>query len=147
MFAQIAKAALVAATLMTGLAGAAQAAERTGSAALVLVDDRDGPRDGHWDRRGERGGPRDGGWDRGERRHEGWGERRGDDRFRGRHESRQAEACEPRRALRKAARMGVRGGDIVRLDRRAVVVAGFKRGHPTAVRFAQAPGCPVIGYR
>ncbi|WP_062212471.1 hypothetical protein [Aureimonas sp. AU12] len=143
MFANVAKAALIAATLLTGLAGVAQAGERSGSASVVLADHRDG----HWDRRGERGGYRDGGWDRGERRHDGWGERRGDDRFRGRHESRRAEACEPGRALRKAARMGVRGGDIVRLDRRTVVVAGFKRGHPTAVRFAQAPGCPVIGYR
>lgn len=133
MFAHIAQAALVAATLMTGLAGGAQAGERPGAATVILAD--------------HRGGDRDGGWDRGERRRDGWGERRSDDRFRGRHESRRAGACEPGRALRKAARMGVRGGDIVRLDRRAVVVAGFKRGRPTAVRFAQDFGCPVIGYR
>ena len=55
--------------------------------------------------------------------------------------------CRPGLALDKAARMGVRGADIVRVTPRSVTVAGFRRGHPIAVRFAQVRGCPVIGGR
>lgn len=113
---------LVAATLLGSLGMAAAAPRET--AGVTLIDHR-GERHGRhdrWEHRGPRHGDR---WDRGPRGGE----------------------CSPRLALRKARDMGVRGADIVRDSRRAVVVAGYKRGHPTAVRFAQARGCPVIGYR
>lgn len=83
---------------------------------------------------------------------DGWHERRGrDDRWhdrRGWREDRHGRRdgiCRPGLALEKAARMGVRRGDIVRVTPRSVTVAGFRRGHPIAVRFAQVRGCPVIG--
>ncbi|ALN72802.1 hypothetical protein [Aureimonas sp. AU20] len=82
----------------------------------------------------------------------GWHERRGrDERWhdrRGWREDRHGRRdgiCRPGLALEKAARMGVRRGDIVRVTPRSVTVAGFRRGHPIAVRFAQVRGCPVIG--
>jgi len=118
---------LVAATLLATpfAAGAAQADPRTvlsqqANADLLLV------RDDH------RGRDR---WDRDDRRH-------GRDEWRG-----GRDGCGPRQALRKASRMGLRGADIERVGRRGVTVSGWRRGEPTFVRFAQAPGCPVIGYR
>ncbi|WP_155897584.1 hypothetical protein [Aureimonas ureilytica] len=87
-----------------------------------------GPRDWH-----ERRGPRDWHHDR-----RGWREDR---------HGRRDGICRPGLALEKAARMGVRRGDIVRVSPRGVTVAGFRRGHPVAVRFAQVRGCPVIGMR
>ncbi|MBO0662600.1 hypothetical protein J1C48_08430 [Jiella sp. CQZ9-1] len=56
-------------------------------------------------------------------------------------------ACSPRHAVRKAERMGVRHAHIRRVDRRAIVVAGRRHHHRQIVRFARAPGCPVIAYR
>lgn len=55
--------------------------------------------------------------------------------------------CPPRRALRKAYRMGLNHPVIVRENRRVVVVDGRKRGRVVTVRFAQARGCPVIAVR
>ncbi|UIJ70438.1 hypothetical protein [Aurantimonas sp. HBX-1] len=55
--------------------------------------------------------------------------------------------CEPGQALRKAERMGVRRAHVRNVNRRAVVVAGRSRGDRTVVRFARAPGCPVISFR
>ena len=117
---------LAAGALAAGGVGIAEAAGPRNGPDIVFVDhhrDRD-----HGDRWGGRG---EGRWDRGDRRH-GFVDR---------------DLCSPRHALRKAARMGVRGGDIVRDNRRAVVVAGFKRGHPILVRFAQERGCPFVGAR
>jgi hypothetical protein len=116
---------LVAATLTAGGAAVAKAAgPRSGPDIVFAEHHRD--RGDRWERRGE------GRWDRGDSHHGFVGGR---------------DLCSPRHALRKAARMGVRGGDIVRDSRRAVVVAGFKRGHPILVRFAQERGCPFIGVR
>lgn len=73
-----------------------------------------------------------------------WHDRRG---WREDRHGRRDGICRPGLALDKAARMGVRRGDIVRVTPRSVTVAGFRRGHPIAVRFAQVRGCPVIGTR
>lgn len=56
-------------------------------------------------------------------------------------------ACSPRRAVRKARRMGVHRARVVRANRRAVVVRGRSRGDRAVVRFARAPGCPVLAFR
>lgn len=56
-------------------------------------------------------------------------------------------ACAPRRAVRKARRMGVHRARVIRADRRAVVVAGRSRGDRAIVRFAREPGCPVLTFR
>ncbi|MEC5293562.1 hypothetical protein VSX64_19855 [Aurantimonas sp. C2-6-R+9] len=56
-------------------------------------------------------------------------------------------ACEPRRAVRKASRMGVNRARVIRANRRAVVVAGRSRGDRAIVRFAREPGCPVLSFR
>ncbi len=55
--------------------------------------------------------------------------------------------CDPRRALNKASQMGVRRAHIVRQAPRRVAVAGYSRGGPVRVVFANQRGCPVIGYR
>ncbi|BDA85761.1 hypothetical protein Sa4125_33030 [Aureimonas sp. SA4125] len=55
--------------------------------------------------------------------------------------------CEPRRALRKAYRLGLNRPVIVRDNRNVVVVDGRKRGRVVTVRFAQARGCPVLRIR
>ncbi len=117
------RSALLAAVLATGFSAAANAAPAGVSAPVQLAQWHDGPRH-HW--RDDR---------RGERRH--WREER-------RHRD---GACRPGRALDKAARMGIRRGDVVRVTSRTVTVAGLRRGHPVAVRFAQARGCPVLGMR
>ena len=64
-----------------------------------------------------------------------------------RHHRRTAVACTPRHALRKAGRLGVHRAHIRLANRRVIVVAGRSRHHRSAVRFARAPGCPVISYR
>ncbi|MEC5325449.1 hypothetical protein [Aurantimonas sp. A3-2-R12] len=56
-------------------------------------------------------------------------------------------ACQPRRAVRKASRMGVNRARVIRANRRAVVVAGRSRGDRAIVRFAREPGCPVLSFR
>lgn len=73
----------------------------------------------------------------------------GDDRF---HQVRdyrphRPALCGPGQALRKAERMGVRRAHVRKVNRRAVVIAGRSRGDHTLVRFARAPGCPVISFR
>ena len=122
---------LVAATLAglpmasVGAAAAGERVARTGdhSASVLLVQDR-----GRWDdhRRYERSE---------------WRDRRDRD-----HRDHR-DGCGPRQAVRKAERMGVRGADIERVGRRSVTVSGWRRGEPTFVRFAQAPGCPVLDRR
>lgn len=134
MLSSLIRSTLVAATLLGsfGAAGVASAAPRD-AAGVTFVDYR-GERHDRWEERGPRHGERWG--DRGPHRGERWGDRgprRGE--------------CSPRLALRKARDMGVRGADVVRVSHRGVVVAGFKRGYPTSLRFAQDRGCPVIGYR
>lgn len=125
---------LVAATLLGSL-GVASAAPREAAAAVTLVDHRG---EGHdrWDRH-DRRDRHDDRWDRRGPRHDGRWDR----------EARRGPACSPGLALRKARDLGVRRADIVRIGRNSVVVAGFKRGYPTSLRFAQDRGCPVIGYR
>ncbi len=56
-------------------------------------------------------------------------------------------ACQPRRAVRKASRMGLHRARVIRANRRAVVVAGRSRGDRAIVRFAREPGCPVLSFR
>ena len=55
--------------------------------------------------------------------------------------------CRPRRALRKAWRLGVDAPRIHRIGRRAVVVAGYRGRSYVRVRFAHAPRCPVLAIR
>ncbi|KQT69601.1 MULTISPECIES: hypothetical protein [unclassified Aureimonas] len=56
-------------------------------------------------------------------------------------------SCSAGQALRKASRFGLRRPEIVRDNRRAVVVDGWKRGRLVSVRFAQERGCPVLNVR
>lgn len=55
--------------------------------------------------------------------------------------------CDPRQAVGKASRMGVRRAHVVRHAPRRVAVRGFRHGHPIRVVFANQSGCPVIAYR
>ena len=71
------------------------------------------------------------------RRHRGWDY--GYERRRG--------FCRPRRAIRKAWRMGVDAPRIHRVGRRAVVVSGYRGRHYVRVRFAHARRCPVLAVR
>lgn len=55
--------------------------------------------------------------------------------------------CSPRRALNKAGHMGVHRARVAHSSHRIVKVRGVHRGHRVNVLFANARGCPVIGYR
>ncbi len=125
------RSALIGLALAGGLWAPAQAApiDAMGSVQTVQYYEGGGPREWH----GRHHRP-----DRDWREGRGWREER---------HGRRDGMCRPGLALNKAARMGVRGADIVRMTPRSVTVAGFKRGHPVAVRFAQVGGCPVIGMR
>lgn len=56
-------------------------------------------------------------------------------------------ACNSRKALRKARRMGVRHAGVTHRSRRSVVVKGWKHGHRIKVRFANQRRCPVVSVR
>jgi len=70
---------------------------------------------------------------------------RGDRGHRGR--GHHARGCSPREAVHKARRIGVHRARVVDVDNRSVAVAGRSRGDRTLVRFARAPGCPVLRIR
>lgn len=55
--------------------------------------------------------------------------------------------CKPRRAVKKARHMGVRGSRIVRRNHRRVVVRGWRHGYPVKVVFGNRRHCPVIALR
>ncbi len=55
--------------------------------------------------------------------------------------------CSPRRAYKKARRMGIRDARIVRINRRAIVIRGYRYGDRTKVRFGRGGRCPVIAVR
>ena len=55
--------------------------------------------------------------------------------------------CKPRRAIRKAYRLGVNNPRIVRRNHKRVVVKGWRHGHRTRVVFANRHRCPVIAFR
>lgn len=55
--------------------------------------------------------------------------------------------CAPRRALRKARRMGVRGARIARVNYRVIVVRGYRYGERAKVKFGRSGRCPVIAFR
>lgn len=55
--------------------------------------------------------------------------------------------CNPRRAVRKASRMGLRHARIHRIKRHKIVVKGWDHGYRARIVFARAPRCPVIAYR
>ena len=55
--------------------------------------------------------------------------------------------CAPRRALRKARRMGVRRAHIARVNRHVVVVKGYRYGGRAKVKFGRSRHCPVIAFR
>lgn len=76
-------------------------------------------RDRRWDRRHDRR------WDRHDRRwHRGF--------------------CKPRRAVRKARRMGLRHAHVAYRNRRVIGVSGYKRGHPRMFVFANVHRCPRV---
>ncbi|MCK5933120.1 MAG: hypothetical protein KAG89_13215 [Fulvimarina manganoxydans] len=85
----------------------------------------DGPR--HLSPAGHRGDR----WDRGHRRGRGYYGR----------------GCSPREAVHKARRIGIHRARVVDVGHRSVAVAGRSRGDRTLVRFARAPGCPVLRIR
>jgi hypothetical protein len=55
--------------------------------------------------------------------------------------------CKPGRAYRKARRMGIRDAHIVRVNRRVIVLKGYKHGYSTRVKFSRSRHCPVISVR
>ena len=55
-------------------------------------------------------------------------------------------ACTPGQAVNKAGRMGIRRAHVRNVNRNVIRVAGRDRGRHVVVRFARAPGCPVIGW-
>ena len=55
--------------------------------------------------------------------------------------------CEPRKALRKARRMGVRRAHIARVNRHVVVVKGYRYGGRAKVKFGRSRHCPVVAFR
>ena len=55
--------------------------------------------------------------------------------------------CRPRKALRKARRMGVRDPYIARIKRRAIVVKGYRWGDQVKVKFGRSRSCPVMVVR
>lgn len=55
--------------------------------------------------------------------------------------------CNPRRAVRKAHRMGLRHARIHRIKRHKIVVKGWDHGYRARIVFARAPRCPVLAYR
>jgi hypothetical protein len=57
------------------------------------------------------------------------------------------QTCTPRRAVWKAERMGVRHAHVRRVNARVIVVRGRDHYGPVVIRFARAPGCPVVGWR
>lgn len=56
-------------------------------------------------------------------------------------------SCNPRRAVRKAHRMGLRHARIHRIKRHKIVVKGWDQGYRARIVFARAPRCPVLAYR
>ncbi|MFU0507364.1 hypothetical protein [Pseudaminobacter sp. NGMCC 1.201702] len=52
--------------------------------------------------------------------------------------------CTPRKALRKAQRIGVHRAHIRSVNRHTIRVSGRKHGHRINVTFAKAPHCPII---
>lgn len=57
-------------------------------------------------------------------------------------------ACNPRQAVRKAARMGLRNVRVTRANRNVIRVVGRSWRHGrTAIVFARTPRCPVIRTR
>ena len=63
----------------------------------------------------------------------------------GRHHRRPA-LCTAGQAVRKASRFGVRHAHVQRVNRRSILVGGRSRHGHARVRFARAPGCPVIAF-
>lgn len=56
--------------------------------------------------------------------------------------------CRPQRALKKARhQFGVRHSQVIRANKRKVVVRGYNHGHPIKLVFANRKGCPLIAYR
>jgi hypothetical protein len=55
--------------------------------------------------------------------------------------------CAPRKALRKARRMGVRRAHIARVNRHEVVVKGYRYGGRAKVKFGRSRHCPVVAFR
>jgi hypothetical protein len=55
-------------------------------------------------------------------------------------------SCSAEQAVRKASRMGIRHAHVRNANRNVIRVAGRSRGDHVVVRFARAPGCPVIGW-
>ena len=55
--------------------------------------------------------------------------------------------CRPRRALRRAWRMGLDDARIDAVRRGALIVSGYRGREYVRVRFARRPSCPVIAVR
>ena len=49
--------------------------------------------------------------------------------------------------MRKARRMGIHRAHVRNMNRNVIRVAGRKHRDRVVVRFARAPGCPVVGWR
>lgn len=56
-------------------------------------------------------------------------------------------SCSPRRALRKARRIGLRDTYVARVKRHAIVIKGYRYGYPTRVKIGRAGRCPVLAVR
>lgn len=64
-----------------------------------------------------------------------------------RHHRPRRDVCDPREAVQKAHRMGLRDVRVTRANRNTIRVVGERRWHRAAVVFARAPNCPVISAR
>lgn len=133
------KLAALSAVIGAGVLGAAPASAQSGGVYLGLGGGHSGPDVGVWigdDDDGPRY-RRDRDDYRDYRRHRDWDDRRWDDR-------REYRGCQPWQAVNKAERMGVRRARVEDVGRSSIRVSGRARGDFVMLRFARAPGCPLI---
>jgi len=134
------KLAALSAVIGAGVLGAVPASAQSGGVYLGLGGGHRGPDVGVWvggddDDDGYRR-HRDRDDYRDYRRHRDWDERR--------YERGEYRGCQPWQAVNKAERMGVRRARVEDVGRSSIRVSGRARGDFVMLRFARAPGCPLI---
>lgn len=78
------------------------------------------------------------------RRDRGFGHRRGwDDGHRWDRPRYRSNRCNPRKAVRKARRKGIRNAHVARVGHRGVIVKGRKWGERVTIGFGRSRHCPV----
>jgi len=134
------KLAALSAVIGAGVLGAAPASAQSGGVYLGLGGGHRGPDVGVWVGDGDDDDGyrrhRDRDDYRDYRRHRDWDERR--------YERGEYRGCQPWQAVNKAERMGVRRARVEDVGRSSIRVSGRARGDFVMLRFARAPGCPLI---